>query len=382
MRFITDETARRASYQRRQAIQQMKKLLRKLAIPIAITASAVALSWAMISSRAELPRREVITPVPLVEVMTIEPATLRVNIRSQGTVQAMQEIDLVSEVSGRVIWVAPEFVTGGNVAAGTLLLQIDPINYEVAITEAQAAVAGAKLRLSEVKVVLMHAAIEEAEASVRAAQARLRAARANLHNTKIVVPFNAVIDSKRVDLGQFVTTGLPLMHLLSTDIAEVRLPVLASDISFIQTATSAQEAGPDVLFTAQRGNTELQWHGQIARLEQRVDKKTRVFYLVAQVKNPYQNFEGSQPFSVGLFVDATIEGKEIQDAVRIPRSALHEGNFVYLIENNRLKKREVNVLRREQDSLLIEEGLNAGDVLALSRLHLMVEGTLVALAGS
>jgi len=359
----------------------MKNLLRKLSVPFIIIVAAVSLSWAMIISRAELPRREVVTPVPLVKVMTIEPATLKVSIRSQGTVQAMQEIDLVSEVSGRVISVAPEFVTGGHVQAGTLLLEIDPIDYEVAITEAQAALASAKLRLSEVKVVLMRAAIDEAEANVKAAQARLRAARADLNNTKIVAPFNAVIDSKRVDLGQFISTGLPLMRLLSTDIAEVRLPVLASDIPFIQTGQTAQGKWPDVLFTAQRGNTQLRWHGQIARLEQRVDMETRVFYLVAQVKLPYQNAEGTEPFSVGLFVDATIEGKEIPNAVRIPRSALHEGKFVFLIKDRRLKKRAVDVLRREQDSILIEQGLDAGDVLALSRLHLMVEGTLVALAG-
>jgi len=360
----------------------MKKSLIKLTLPLIVVAAAVIIAWAMINSRADLPRRESATEVPLVDVLLIKPATLKVGIRSQGTVKSMQEIDLVSEVSGRVTRVAPEFVSGGQVAAGTVLLQIDPIDYEVAIANAQAAVAAAQLRLSEVKVVLMRAAIDEAEAGVRAAQARLRQAMADLDNTTVTAPFDAIIDSKNVDLGQFVTTGLPMMHLLGTDIAEVRLPILASDIPFIRSRQLADGSRPKVLFTATRGNTTLHWRGNITRLEKRVDKQTRVFHLVAEVREPYNHSQHTQPFSVGLFVDAVIEGIELANAIRIPRSALHSGDFVYVLEEGLLAKRDVEILRREQDSLIIEVGLDRGDVLVLSRLHLMVEGTAVARASN
>ncbi len=358
----------------------MKNLILKLTMPFIIVLIALALSWAMISSRAELPRRETANAAPQVEVLRIEPANLSINIRSQGTVKAMQEIDLVSEVSGRVISVSPQFVAGGQVVAGAILLQIDPIDYEAAIADAHAALAGAELRLSEVKVVIMRAAIDEAEATVRAKEARLRQALADLENTKIKAPFDAIIDAKQVDLGQYVTAGLPLMRLLGTDIAEVRLPILASDIPFLQSDQLVEGKSPGVLFTTVRGNTELRWKGHIARLEKRVDKQTRVFHLVAEVNEPYNSELHSVLFSVGLFVDATIEGVDIPDAVLIPRSALHNGSFVFLIEDGRLKKRDVTVLRREQDSLIIEEGLVRGDVLVLSRLDLMVEGMVVSLA--
>lgn len=360
----------------------MKKLLIKLALPLVVVAISILIALAMINSRADLPRRESAAKVPVVDVMTIEPADITVSIRSQGTVKARQEINLVSEVSGRVISVAAEFVAGGQVAAGTVLLQIDPIDYEVAITEAQASLAAAQLRLSEVKVVLMRAAIDEAEAAVKAAEARLRRAQADLDNTTITAPFDAIIDSKSVDLGQFVTTGLSMMRLLSTDIAEVRLPILASDIPFIRSAQSPDGRRPEVLFTALRGNTQLQWQGHITRLEQRVDKQTRVFHLVAEVREPYNNDAHEQAFSVGMFVDATIEGIDIANAIRIPRSALHSGNVVYLLEDGLLAKRKVEVLRQEQDSIIIQTGLERGDVLILSRLNLMVEGTAVAPAGN
>ena len=358
----------------------MKNLFLKLTMPFIIILIALALSWAMIGSRAELPRRETANTAPQIEVLRIEPTNWLINIRSQGTVKAMQEIDLVSEVSGRVISVSPEFVSGGQVSAGAVLLQIDPIDYEVAIADARAALAAAELRLSEVKVVIMRAAIDEAEATVKAREARLRQALADLENTKIKAPFDAIIDAKHVDLGQYVTAGLPLMRLLGTDTAEVRLPILASDLPFIQSDQFANGKSPRVLFTTVRGNKELRWQGHIARLEKRVDKQTRVFHLVAVVTEPYNSELHPALFSVGLFVDATIKGVTIPDTIRIPRSALHNGSFVFLVENNRLKKRAVKVLRREQDSLIIEEGLDRGDVLVLSRLDLMVEGIVVSLA--
>lgn len=360
----------------------MKKLLIQLALPLAVVSISILMAMAMINSRAELPHRESATEVPLVDVMTIEPTNLTIKIRSQGTVKAKQEIDLVSEVSGRVIAVAAEFVAGGQIAANTVLLQIDPIDYEVAIAEAQAALAAAQLRLSEVKVVLMRAAIDEAEAAVKAAKARLRQARADLDNTTITAPFDAIIDSKNVDLGQFVTTGLPMMRLLSTDIAEIRLPILASDIPFIRSTQSSDGHWPKVVFTALRGNTPLHWQGHIARLEQRIDKQTRVSHLVAEVKQPYNHDLHEHPFSVGMFVDAAIEGIEVASAIRIPRSTLHSGNLVYLVENGLLARRKVEILRREQNSLIIQSGLERGDVLVLSRLNLMVEGTAVAPAGN
>jgi multidrug efflux pump subunit AcrA (membrane-fusion protein) len=170
------------------------------------------------------------------------------------------------------------------------------------------------------------------------------------------------------------------MRLLGTDIAEVRLPILASDMPFIRASPSADGKWPTVVFTAVRGSSELRWPGRVTRLEKRVDEQTRVFHLVAEVREPYNNPPGAEPFSAGLFVEATIEGIEIPNSVRIPRSALHTGGFVFVVENKRLQKRTVGVLRREQDSLIINEGLSAGDLLVLSRLGLMVEGGTVALA--
>ncbi|MEH6634257.1 MAG: efflux RND transporter periplasmic adaptor subunit [Halioglobus sp.] len=349
-------------------------------LPLLVIAVAVAIAVVMIRGRADLPRRERVIPVPVVEVMIAQPGPVQVSVHSRGTVTPKREIELVSEVSGRVIWVAPEFVAGGQVKQGATLLRIDPIDYEVALSEARAAVASAKFSLAEVQVVVMRAAIEEAEARVLAAKDRLRQAEIDLANTAIAAPFDAIIDVQRVDLGQYVSAGTAVMELLSTSTAEVRLPLLASDVPFVRHGQFPDGSWSQAALTARFGNVEYSWQARLVRLEQRVDAQTRVFYLVAEIEAPYDSAVHGQPLSVGQFVEADVGGTEIAQATRIPRSALHDGEFVFVVRQGSLQRRPVSLLRSERDSVIIGAGLASGDQVVLSRLDLMVEGMSVSVA--
>ncbi len=347
-------------------------------LPLLILSGSAAIAWLLISSRAELPRREAALVIPVVETMTVRPGPVPVTIHSRGTVTPKREIALVSEVSGRVVWVAPAFLEGGLVRAGDMLLRIDPIDYEVALSEAKAALASARLSLAEVQVVVKRAAIEEAEARVAAAEDRLRQAEVDLENTVIQAPFDAVVDAKHADLGQFVTTGTALMTLLDTGIAEVRLPVLPSDLPYLTYGRRPDGSWHQAALTARFGKLEYRWQARLVRLEQRVDEQTRVSYVVAEVDRPYDESRHGQALTVGQFVEATIAGAAIDPAVRIPRTALHDSAYVFLVEEGRLIRRPVELLRRERDSAIVGQGLTGGEQVLLSRLDLMVEGMPVA----
>lgn len=351
-------------------------------LPLVIIAVAVAIAMAMLRTRSELPRREREAPIPLVDVMAVRPGPVAITILSQGTVRAKREIDLVSEVSGRVIEVAPELQEGAQVPGGTPLLQIDPIDYEVAVSDAKAAVAAAEFALAEVTAILKRAAIDEAEARLEASRDRLRQAETDLANTGISAPFDAVIDQQHVDLGQYVQTGMSLMHLLGTDHVEVRLPILAPDVPYLRPGRRPDGTWAPVRLTAQFGSLEQTWQGRQLRLEERVDDETRVFYLVAEVEKPYDTSIHSQPLQVGLFVQAAVQGGTIENATVIPRSALHNGDQVFLVEQGRLRLQDVNVKRREANNVIIGESLSPGDLLVLSRLDLMVDGMPVSVKES
>jgi RND family efflux transporter MFP subunit len=351
----------------------LKSWTRRL-LPLVILAVASTIALSMLKSRSDLPRRENAARPPVVEVQAVEPGPVPVTVRSRGTVTPGRRIDLASEVSGRVVWMAPEFVQGGMVAEGVTLLRVDPIDYEVALSEAKAALASAEFSLAEVQVVVKRAAIEEARARVQAAKDRIRQAEVDLANTEVRAPFHAVIDAKGVDLGQYVQVGNPLMTLLGIDTVEVRLPLLASDVPFVRYGREADGNWPVAQLSAHFGGITHSWPARLVRLEQRLDAQTRVFYLVAEVEQPYDPDRFRQPLPVGLFVEAEINGNQIDPAVALPRSALRDNASVFVLESNRLRRREVRLLRMEGENAIVGEGLAAGEQVVLSRLDIMVDG--------
>jgi RND family efflux transporter MFP subunit len=287
---------------------------------------------------------------------------------------------------------SPDFVEGAHVPAGALLMKLDPIDYIVAVAEATANLADANLSLTEernefrrgtsyrannkqeVASSLRQPKFALVEARYKAAEEKLKQAKADLAATEISAPFDAVVDNKQVDLGQYVASNAPLFSLFSTTTAEVRLPVTAAEIYFIDAIPAAGGVMPKVQLSASFGITRQQWQGRLVRVERRVDANTRTFFVVADVDKPYDTERYTIPLSVGLFVDAVIDGITIEQGVRVPRSSLHDDNYVYVVNDGTLTSRAVTVARRAKDSIVISDGLNNGDQLVMTKLDLMVEG--------
>lgn len=368
----------------------------KRLLPVGIITIAVLIGFLLKSMQTHPQKTARIQPRPAVEVTAIRRAPLHLMVSSQGTVTSKHSIEWSSEVAGRVIWVAPELVEGGDVTAATTLLKLDPTDYRVAVANAEAGLADAKLSLAEERNELRRAKnyragntgntvsglrqpkLAQVEARVKAAEAALLQARQDLAACDIKAPFSSIIDGKQVDLGQYVSTGTTLFNLLSTDIVEVRLPVTAADIGFIDSRIGQQVTGDKVTgrveLIAALGGVEQRWQGRLVRIERRVDADTRTFFVVAEVEQPYNQSLHGAALTVGMFVDAVIEGLTIDEGVRIPGTALHANRFVYLVENNRLRQQPVKVLRRERNQVVISDGLDSGDQLVLTRLDLMADG--------
>lgn len=369
----------------------MSKPWVKFLLPVVIVVLALLLGKGLMSLQEPPTRNVKAQPSPRVEVFTIEHSPTTISIKSQGSVSARRQIEWASKVSGRVVWVAPEFVEGAVVEAGTSLLKLDPTDYRVALTEAKAALADARLALAEEQAeikrgsrykatnqqsyeLLRQPKLAQVEARFKAAEEKVLQARADLAATEVKAPFNAIIDKKQVDLGGYVASNVPLFHLLSTDVAEVRLPITASDIGYISHATVEGQKLPEVKLSARFGHRESYWQGRLIRTERRVDNDTRTFFVVAEVIKPYDRDIHAAELTIGLFVDASIEGISLEHAVRVPRQALHNNQYVYVVIDGQLRRRSVTVFRRERDAVVIRDGLEDGDQVVLTQFDLMVEG--------
>jgi len=346
------------------------------------------------------PEIEVVTPEPqplVVRVVTVQPEQLRLNVSSQGQVAAEHTIDLVSELQGGITWVAPAFLTGGYFKTGDALLKIDPTDYELARVRAEARVAEETEELevekSEAELAaeglfpLREARVASAEARVQSARAELAQADADLKRTRIKAPFDGRVLFTQVGLGQYVGKGQTLGRIYSTDIAEIRLPLTDQQLRYLDLPFGAHpdERLPEapVTLRAEVGGREAEWQGRLHRMEGAVDPDNRVWYAVVRVDDPYglRHTEQRTPLAVGLFVEAEIEGSMVDAVFRLPRSALRNENDVLIADDdNRLRRRKVEVLRTDFSSAFISGGLEPGDRVCVSPVEAFVDGLLVEVA--
>ena len=382
----------------------MRKLL-KVLLPLVVLLAAGYGAKRMVDSRQDPEVRANPAPPPLVRVHDALAGEQTLQVMSQGTVMARTESKLLAQVSGRIEWVAPDFVAGGFFEKGDVLLRLDRRDHEFNVIRAEAAVARADrsvateeseaaVALSEWEtlgdgeagpLVLRVPQLAEARAEAAAARAALAQARLDLERTEVKAHFAGRVRQTDVDVGQFVNANTPLAELYAIDRVEVRLPVPDDELAHLDLpmafrGASAGQLGPPVELATQFAGRRWTWTGRIVRVEGEIDARTRMVHLVAMVEDPYAPAEeaGRPPLAVGMFVTARIEGRHVRSVIAMPREALREGGRVIVVDDeDRLRFRDVNVLRLESARVLIEGGLQSGDRVATSYLETAVEGMAV-----
>lgn len=379
------------------------RLMLQILLPVLVVIGGGSALYFLIilQPEAQTVRREV--SHPLVRAMRVHHELIQVRVNSQGNVQPRREIDLVSEVSGKIVHISPSLIDGGFFEAEEVLLKIDPRDYELAVIQQKAQVAEKeyRLKLEEAEaaaakrewvalgdgakpdpLALREPQLAEARAALAAAQAVLQKASLDLERTVMTAPFAGRVRSEAVDIGQFITSGSPLARVYSVDNAEVRLPVPDVEVAYLDLklryrGERTADAGPEVRLSAEFAGKVYQWMGRIVRTDGQIDRLTRQVTLIAEVADPYAHGDDPDrpPLAVGMFVEAEIMGRSYKKLVRLPREVVLNPSRVLIVDaENRLRFRDVQVLRRARDSVLVREGLDDGDLVCLSRLQGVTDG--------
>lgn len=344
----------------------------------------------------------------LVETVEAELQSLNFSVVSQGTVRPRTETVLVAEVPGIIVNVSQNFVAGGFFRKGEVLLQIDDSDYHTGVKRAQANLASRQAQYADQKarseqamkdwqnlgrkgepsdLTLRKPQLAEALAAVHAAEADLQKAQRDLMRTSIKLPYDGLVRTKQVDVGQYVAPGTPLGVTFSIATAEVRLPLSTRDMAYLQlpSVTDLNESNrPRVRLTAGSSGISGEWQADIIRTEGVVDETSRVIYAVAEVVDPYAVLGESEQseLKIGTFVRAEIQGLRADNIIVLPRSVLRPDDSV-LVANaeHKLEIRSVDVLRAEPETVYISSGLKPGELVISTVMDAPVPGTLLALSG-
>ena len=375
----------------------------KAIITIAVLLAAVAAAAGIIMSRPMPEQLTVSETTSAIRAMTVVKESLRLKIRSEGTVTPKTQTNVIPEIKGRVTWISPNLVVGGYFQAGDLLVTIDAADYEArtGLAQAQLLRAEAELEHKRFELQRLQTLIKDnlvsqsnlenaarahkiAKANVIESKINLAQAERDLGRTKITAPFEGMVRSESIDIGQFVQQGAPIASIYASDAVEVRLPIVNAQLAYLDPANLQRgeldpATAPMIRLTARYAGTSFVWRGQLARTEGEIDAQSRMITAVARVRQDNQSPD-VPPLQVGAFVAAEIEGQYLDDIVRLPRAALRPNSQVLIIDgDNRLRFRAVNVLRLENDFVIIDSGLESGEVVNLSPIQTVVDGMRVSL---
>jgi RND family efflux transporter MFP subunit len=378
---------------------------KQLLLSIVLLSIATAISVTLYLVRPPTDTSQPADVAVTVDVASVVKQDIRIQVQAQGTVVPLQETAILAEVRGRVIEVAPDFIVGGFVTKGDVLLRIDPRDYQTSLLRAQAAVESAESNLAQERgraevalrewqklprdsqrsqeakdLYLRKPQLEQAEAQLLAARADLNTARDNLERTIIKAPYDALIRAKHSELGQFVSAGSRLADIFSVEYAEVRLPIPQSKLDYLELpGLEGYAAGAAIdLYTDVAGEVR-HWTAELHRTEGVFDERSRVLYTVARIRDPYGLHDGGrEPLRVGTFVNANIEGRELKGIVSLPRYLLRAGNYVWVVDDEMfLRNRKVTILRTGGDLIYVTAGLDEGDLVSLTNLDNSFAGSRV-----
>lgn len=381
----------------------MKPLLRNT-IHVLITLAFVGLGAIgfiiLTAKKPQLKKTAPPVPVPMVRTKSVSSTTLSVPVIGEGTVRPVREIQLVPEVSGKVVYLSATMVVGGEFSSGQTLLKIDPVDYQLAVTLARARVKDSEsaLRIAEEDAVASQEewrlinsekpdaagkppALVAKEPQLAAARAKLEADNAdlqkallNLKRTTIKAPFNGRVSEENVGIGQYVTAGQALASLFSTDAAEIVLPLEDESLRWFHVPgfTPGDGPGSQATIKARIAGRDLVWQGKVSRAEAQLDARTRLINVIVRVDNPYTS---RPPLASGLFVRVEIEGRKLAESVIIPRSALRKDDVVWVVgSDDRLSFRNVTVARLLSETVIVSDGLDKNERVVISPLKAVTDG--------
>ena len=387
-------------------MSKTKRRIIHFAVMIIVMGLGVLGFLALTASKPQLKRTKPPVPVPMVRVSKIKTGPQTVTIRGEGTVRPLREIELVPQVGGKIIFVSPAMVDGGEFQKGDVLLRINPLDYELAVTLARARVKDSESRLQVAREEAASAkeewrllyqnskdmdkeppALVAKEPQLAAARARLAADRAELQKAKLHLmrtelraPFDGRVSDERVDIGQYVAVGKTLASLFSTRAAEIVIPFDDESLFWFDVPgfTPGNGDGSSARVIARIAGRDLSWSGKIMRAEGKLDERTRMVNVVVRVEKPYAT---KPPLVAGLFVSVEIKGHTLENAVVIPRSALRDNRIVWVVDDGgQLSFRKVVVARLGTKQAILRSGLEDGDMVVTSGLKAVTDGMQVRIS--
>ncbi len=350
--------------------------------------------------------------IPAVRTQVLSYRNTPLQVSGDGNVSPLSEISVAAQVGGELVYVSEQLVSGGHFAAGELMLQIDPRDYETALAEAEADLAASRSNLALINTQLER--LERLRAQSFAAQENLDEAlsrrdqtlatiarqeatisnrRLALERSSVRAPFDGFVLSRSIASGDIVSPGQQLARFYSSAEMEIRIALRSADAAFIPGLWSAGRSEPrPASVRVNHGGLQYQWPGYLHRVEADIDQHTRTVDVIVRVPAPSEAgtlLDGQSPAVIpeappllpGMYATVSIEGIELPEHFTVPVSALRNNDTIWVATpENRLRIEAVTVIREEGDlAVLLAPQLRPGAAIIISDIALVSDGMRISI---
>ncbi len=351
-----------------------------------------AMGLSMFKEEPQVTERKIYAP--LVKTLTIRIDDKTLVVQGNGTIVPRVRINIVPQVGGRIVRVHRGLRAGGRFKANEVLLEVERIDYQLAVTRAKAEVLAAR-KIFEVEaaqatvskqewftlhpkdaippIVAREPQIVEARANIEAAQARLQQANLDLQRTRIRMPFSGRVVSSSVDVGEVVVANQSVGIVYANELLEIPVPMELDDLAWISMPGSSSDlASPATVMVSLAGQS-YRLAGRVDRVESELDTLSRMVRVVVTLSSKDIPEALRDKVIPGLFVDVAITTQQLMGISVIPMSVLRENGILWTVDKQRLRFVTPQIIYRSESELYIR-GLPAGTPIVASQLDVVTDG--------
>jgi len=431
--------------------KQLRKLL-FLILPILV---GVLIFFLLVKTKEAPPTKERVDNKRKVRVIELVKTDVIPKTQGFGTVKPTNIWQAIAEVSGKAKYINPLLKKGQRISQGTLLVEIDPTEYNLSVAEAEANLAsidaqkkqlGDKetstnelLKLEQTTLSLKQKELgrqksllstdissksvyEQAETTFIAqkykvqalqntlnslvsdrellkaqeeqAKLKLESAKLQLGYTRIKAPFDCIISKVAIESSQFVQKGQTIAEADNIDSVEIEAQLSNGLYVFRPQENNAprdnvlkgnaqlgEAFGITAVVKTTTSKMNSEWKGKVMHFNAEIDAKTRTPGIIIQVDDPFslKSDKPRRPLIKGMYCEVVLYGRPFKNQIIIPRTALHQDNIVYVVdENDTLRFKKVKPGFSQDDFTLIRSGLKSGEKLVITDVVPAVEGMSVA----
>lgn len=338
--------------------------------------------------------------LPKTKVIELTVVDFEPQIETSGVIRAHNPIILTSQVNGRIVATHPQFEDGAYFEEGMVLVELDKADFKTAVASAKSLQAQAlalyaqeQTRAKQARLdwedlgyeeepsdlVLRIPQLREAEARVEAAAAQLEQAERGLERCQIRAPFDGRVRQRMVGVSQTIGSGTSLASIFAVDYAEVRLPIEARQMRFLDLPEEASDPPVKIILRdALDESNKTEREAWIVRTEGALNEQSLDLFAIARIDDPFGRESDEVPLRIGQPVSVKVPGRPLEKVVAIPRKAIRQLSGITVVDRDShiISKRIVSPLWENDTHLIVrDESLVDGTLLATAYLIYNPDGT-------